>query len=73
MDFFHYIANFLNENPGKTVGALVGFLFGILILTYGFGKTLIILMFIILGVLIGKILDDKISVVDEIKNIFKRK
>lgn len=64
---------FANDNPGKTVGAVAGFILGILILTFGVLKTFVVLLFIILGIIIGKMADDRISLVDEIRRIFRRR
>ena len=38
MSLSRYLLEFANENPGKTVGAVTGFILGILILTFGFLK-----------------------------------
>jgi len=73
MNLTRYISDLLNENPGKAVGALSGLVLGILILTFGFLKTLVIILFVILGLLIGKMIDDGDSGIDAIKNLFRRK
>ena len=73
MDFFQFIKDWINANPGKAAGALIGFVFGILILTLGIGKTLLIILFVIIGLVVGKMKDEKISFLDEIKSIFRRK
>ena len=73
MDFFQFIKDWINTNPGKAAGALIGFVFGILILTMGIGKTLLIILFVIIGLVIGKMKDENISFLDEIKGLFKRK
>ncbi|MFW6035260.1 MAG: DUF2273 domain-containing protein [Halothermotrichaceae bacterium] len=48
-EFFHIF----NIHKGKIVGALIGFLFGILILYVGFFKTLLIFACTLLGYYIG--------------------
>ena len=73
MSLSRYLLEFANENPGKTVGAVTGFILGILILTFGFLKTIVVILFIILGIIIGKMVDDRISIVDEIRRIFRRR
>ncbi|MFC1670013.1 DUF2273 domain-containing protein [Spirochaetota bacterium] len=72
MDFFKFIMDWINENPGKAVGAIIGFLLGIFILTLGILKTIIIIIFIIIGFVIGKSRDDNVSIIDEITGIFKK-
>jgi uncharacterized membrane protein len=73
MSLSRYISDFVNENPGKSVGAVSGLILGVLILAFGFWKTVVILLFIILGFIIGKMIDDGDSGIEAIKNIFRRK
>lgn len=72
MSLSRYLLEFVNDNPGKSVGAVSGFLLGILILTFGILKTLVVILFVILGIIIGKMADDRISIFDEIRRIFRR-
>ena len=72
MSLSRYLLEFANENPGKAVGAVIGLILGILVLTFGVAKTFVILLFILLGFIIGKMVDDKVSVIDEIRRIFSR-
>ncbi len=73
MDFIQFIKNWINTNPGKAAGALIGFIGGILILSLGVAKTILILLFVAVGFIIGKMKDENVSFIDEIKGIFKRK
>ncbi len=73
MSISRYISEWVNYNPGKAVGAIGGFVLGILILVFGIAKTLLIVLFVILGIVIGKMVDDRVSVFDEFRNIFRRK
>lgn len=72
MSLSRYLLEFVNDNPGKSVGAVAGFLLGILILTFGVLKTIVVILFIVLGIIIGKMVDDRISIFDEIRRIFRR-
>jgi len=73
MSLTRYISDFVNENPGKSVGAVSGLILGVLILAFGFWRTVVIILFIILGFIIGKMIDDGDSAVEAIKNIFRRR
>lgn len=73
MDFFKYISDWINGNPGKALGTLLGFLFGILIFTIGPVKTLLILLFIIIGYIIGKSRDEDRSVLDVVAGLFRKR
>lgn len=72
MDFFEQIAAWTRENPGKTVGAVTGFIAGILIFTLGLLKTIIVAVLVLIGFFIGKSRDDNVSVVDQITGFFRR-
>ncbi len=72
MSLSRYLLEFVNDNPGKSVGAIAGFLLGILILAFGVLKTFVVILFVILGIIIGKMADDRISIIDEIRRIFRR-
>lgn len=73
MELPRLIADLFNENPGKTAGAAVGFILGILILIFGFLKILVIIIFMLLGIIIGKMVDDRASVIDAITGFFRRR
>ncbi|MGL4370431.1 MAG: DUF2273 domain-containing protein [Spirochaetota bacterium] len=73
MTFLQKAAEWVNANPGKTVGASSGFILGILILTVGFWKTLIVLILILVGFVIGKLKDDNVPIADQIAGLFKKK
>jgi uncharacterized membrane protein len=72
MDFFEQIALWIKENPGKTVGAAIGFVLGVLLFTIGWWKTLIILILVLIGFIIGKSRDENIPVIDLISSFFRR-
>jgi uncharacterized membrane protein len=72
MDFFDQIASWMRENPGKTVGVAIGFIVGVLLFAVGWWKTLIILILVLVGYIIGKSRDENISVIDLITSFFRR-
>lgn len=72
MSLSRYLLEFVNDNPGKSVGAIAGFLLGILILAFGVLKTIVVILFVVLGIIIGKMADDRISIIDEIRKLFRR-
>ncbi len=73
MSMLKNAGDWIGDNPGKAVGTLLGFVFGILLFTIGVWKTLLILFFIAIGYLIGKSRDDGSSLLDTISNIFRRR
>ena len=72
MNFFQIVSEWAAKNPGKTVGALAGFIAGLLIFTVGIIGTIIIAILALVGFVIGKSKDDNKSVIDEITGLFKR-
>lgn len=70
--FFNFLGDIISNNPGKSAGIALGFIFGILIFTLGIVKTMIILLFVGIGFIIGKSRDENVSIIDEITGLFKR-
>jgi uncharacterized membrane protein len=52
---------------------MAGLVIGILVLAFGFLKVLVVIIFIILGIIIGKMVDDRSSIVEGIMTIFRRR
>ena len=72
MDYFENIKEWISGNPGKAAGIAAGAVAGILILTLGVIKTVLVILFILLGYLIGKLKDDNISLKTFLDDIMKR-
>lgn len=73
MNFFSFIAGWISENPGKAAGAFIGFLIGVLVMTLGFWETFFIGVLVAIGIIIGKMKDDKIPVIDSLRDLLRRK
>lgn len=73
MGFLEYIGGWINENPGKAVGAAAGLVLGILLFTLGVLKTIVVGLLIFAGYIIGKARDDNVSVVDVVSGFFTRR
>ncbi len=67
-----YTKDWINSNPGKAVGVIVGLLLGVLLFSLGFVKTLFIFLLMALGYYLGRSKDENISIIDEISRLFKR-
>ena len=67
----NFIVWLFTEHRGKCVGVLFGLLIGILFITIGFWQTLLVLLLIGVGYIIGKSWDDP-EFAERIINIFKR-
>ena len=50
----------------------IGFLLAMFLLTLGLIKTIIIILFILVGFIVGKSRDENVSIVDQVRDIFKR-
>ncbi|TFH42280.1 MAG: DUF2273 domain-containing protein [Chrysiogenales bacterium] len=72
MNILDQIAEWVRENPGKTAGAACGFIIGILLFTIGWWKTMIVVILVMAGFMIGKSRDDNVSLVDQITGLFRR-
>ena len=73
MSFFALISSWANEHPGQALGAVFGFIIGLLVLIFGILKTLLVIVLSAIGFIIGKIFDEKIDLFGDIKGIFRRK
>ncbi|QCX32698.1 DUF2273 domain-containing protein [Caloramator sp. E03] len=63
------LLNIFHNNRGKFIGAIVGFILAIFILTIGFLKALFIAICVFIGYYIGKKIDNKESIVETIQKI----
>ncbi|HMM21269.1 MAG TPA: DUF2273 domain-containing protein [Selenomonadales bacterium] len=52
------------QHSGKIVGVTAGLVLGILIITFGFFRTLFVLFCVIAGYVIGKRIDEKEDIMD---------
>ncbi len=71
-NFFRYALDWINDNPGKAIGILLGFILAIIMLVLGIWKTILIAIFMGIGYLLGRSRDENVSIIDEINRIFKR-
>lgn len=63
----------LQEHRGKAIGIVLGLIAGIIFITYGFWRSLFIILCIVLGYLIGKRVDENKSFETWLKQMFKEK
>jgi uncharacterized membrane protein len=61
------------EHRGKAIGIVLGLVASILFISYGFWRTIFIIVCIALGFFIGKEIDEKKNFDQWLKNIFKDK
>ncbi len=61
----------ITEHRGKAIGILLGLIAGILVITYGFWRTVFIAICIGAGYLVGKKIDDQVDMEAWLKNLFK--
>jgi uncharacterized membrane protein len=73
MSFLTTVGRWIDENPGKALGAGGGFLVGILLLTAGPLKTLLVVILVLIGLIIGKLVDDRVSLTDYLPGFIKKR
>lgn len=66
-----FLATLLTEHRGKCIGILSGLLVSILFITVGFWQTLLVLLFIAAGYVIGRSVDDP-AFAERVLNLFKK-
>lgn len=67
MDYFSY--DDFRKHKGKILGAILGLLIGMIILVFGFFKTLFIVFSAVVGYFAGKLFDNKMSIRDYLDKI----
>jgi uncharacterized membrane protein len=70
---FKDIISWITRNPGRVLGAVAGFVVGVLLFTIGPAKTIVILVLTLAGYLIGRFRDDGRPLSDQIHDLFNRK
>lgn len=63
----------IEEHRGKAIGILMGLVAGILVISYGFWRTLFIIFCIVLGYFIGKRIDESQGLDHWLKQMFRDK
>ena len=62
----------LDSHPGKLIGTSVGFFLGLLMVTLGFWRTLLLSLFAILGFVLGKSQDDHHTITAWLERILNK-
>ncbi|MCX7678105.1 MAG: DUF2273 domain-containing protein [Spirochaetes bacterium] len=73
MDFFSQIKELINNNPGKALGSFFGLVIGIMLFTLGIIKTLLIVLLVFVGFIIGKSRDENISIIEAFVRFFSNR
>jgi len=60
----------LERHPGKFFGAVSGFVLGLIFVLLGFWRTLVILLFILVGFFLGKSRDENRNFAEMLQNLF---
>ena len=62
----------IDNHPGKLIGTSLGLVLGLLMVTLGFWRTLVLTLFAILGFVLGKRQDDHKSITTWLERNFKK-
>ncbi|SEO28338.1 MULTISPECIES: DUF2273 domain-containing protein [Propionispora] len=63
------LAEIWQNHSGKISGAAIGLLIGIFIITFGFFRTIFVLLCMIAGYVIGKRIDEKEDIMDILEKL----
>lgn len=69
--FEKIVSEILQNHRGKFFGLLAGFIFGFMVISLGFLKTLFLTFCLYIGYIIGKRIDDNESLREVVERIFK--
>lgn len=70
---YHLIRAWVLDHRGKLLGALAGLFFSLSVIYWGFFKTLFIIIFVTIGYLVGKQLDDQVDFKDMLARFFRER
>lgn len=56
-EFLDYLNSLMKKYPGRSAGALTGFVFAVILLTVGLKKTFLIILITLLGFIVGNLID----------------
>ncbi len=59
MDIMGFLTRMWEEHRNASIGVILGLLVGVCFASFGFAKTLVVLICIVIGLIIGKIVDAK--------------
>jgi uncharacterized membrane protein len=62
--FYEYLTDQAGRNRGKVIGVLLALMAVLLIIFFGFWKTIFLAILILIGYLAGKSFDDKIDLIE---------
>ena len=62
----------IDNHPGKLIGASIGLVLGLLMVTLGFWRTLVLVLFTVLGFGLGKRQDEHQSITIWLERNFKK-
>jgi len=69
---FGFLVWAIDHHPGKLVGTSIGLVLGLLMVTLGFWRTLVLALFVTLGFVLGKRQDDNKSITTWLERKFKK-
>lgn len=67
-----FLAWAIDNHPGKLIGTSIGLVLGLLMVTLGFWRTLVLVLFTILGFVLGKRQDDNQLITTWLERNFKK-
>lgn len=71
MNWKEALATLWEYHRGKTLGLLIGLLFGLMVVMFGFFQAIFIALCMLAGFVIGKRIDDHTGFSDVVDRIFK--
>lgn len=72
MDLSDLFQKLIENHRNKVIGVIIGLLFGLCVVKYGFWQSVFILICVLVGLFIGKKLDDKVDIKSTVERIFNK-
>ncbi|MDD2496654.1 MAG: DUF2273 domain-containing protein [Desulfitobacteriaceae bacterium] len=71
MDWLKMLSDLWTYHKGKTVGVIIGLLFGLMVVVFGFFQAFFIMLCMVIGYIIGRRIDDNINFKDVMDRVFR--
>ncbi len=72
MDWLTFILHMWENHRGKIVGIVLGLIFGVCVVKYGFGRAIFVLICVLIGYYIGKKIDAKVNFRSALENLIHK-
>jgi uncharacterized membrane protein len=72
MNVAELLTGLWRDHRGKIIGVIIGLIFALFVISYGFLEALFICLCIAVGLYLGKKIDDKVNIRQSVEDLFRK-